>query len=138
MIYQNIVESEDTLRFVFSGGVGTSSSSSSSSSSSWSPSKANSSSIKHLDSNAKDMILSLLRSSSNLRLGMWKNGINGIWEHPFLKGTVVHTFFLFVVFFVLSSIEFSFNVTLRYVIITILSGVGKKKICEKFIKAPFM
>jgi hypothetical protein len=67
-----------------------------------------------LDSNAKGMISSLLRSSSNLRLGMWKNGINGIWEHAFLKGTVVRTFFLSVVLYVLY-IEFSFNI--RYVML---------------------
>ena len=76
MIYQQIVESEETLRFIFSGGHGSSSA----------KIAASKSTVKHMDNNAKDIISSLLRFSANLRLGMWRNGINDIWEHAFLKG----------------------------------------------------
>lgn len=39
-----------------------------------------------LDTRAKDMIVNLLKFMPGLRLGMLRNGINDIWNHPFLTG----------------------------------------------------
>lgn len=74
MTYQNIIESEDTLKFILSGSVGSSAD------------VKSAGQTKYLDNNAKDFITGLLRFSVNIRLGMWRDGLLDIWNHPFLRG----------------------------------------------------
>lgn len=60
VLYQNIVNSEDTLKAAM-------------------PSS--------LDANTKSIILSLLEPSPVRRLGMLRNGMDDVWAHPFFRGT---------------------------------------------------
>jgi len=69
MIYQNIVESEENLKCVFSGsGAG---------------------SFGNFDANSKSLLLALLTNSPLMRLGMLRNGIDEIWAQPMLKSKIV-------------------------------------------------
>ena len=60
MIYQNIVESEENLKVALSCGF---------------------------ESNIKNLLSQLLAPNSINRLGMWRNGLDDIWTHPFFKGS---------------------------------------------------
>jgi hypothetical protein len=81
MVYQNIVDSEGIIAFVFGGSQALSATSTSSSSTSISPAVAG------VDAHAKDAISNLLRFNPNMRLGMKHDGMKDIWSHPCFKRT---------------------------------------------------
>lgn len=63
MVYQNILESEETLKIRYN-------------------------SVSSLDSNGKSLISSLLLLNPGTRIGMLHEGSKDIWDHPFFRGTV--------------------------------------------------
>jgi hypothetical protein len=88
MVYQNIVDSEGIIAFVFGGSQALSATSTSSSSTSISPAVAG------VDAHAKDAISNLLKFNPNMRLGMKHDGMKDIWSHPCFKRTNHVTVFI--------------------------------------------
>jgi len=60
MIYQSIIDSTEVLKLQFSTKL-------------------------DFDPNAKDFCIKLLQENPAMRLGMLRNGVADIWEHPFIK-----------------------------------------------------